>query len=208
MIRLQAFQTAAREVGFVKVSESVEKKHGRRKHANSPAYVHRQPDKQRDSLLDDRSGESKFEDISRRSSTAGMVQVKSESDRAAMRCTVTSPILPLKILLIENDPAVAGEIRLTLKVAGTGSFDLEWVRQLSEGLQLLKREKIAAVLLELSLPDSLGHRDVRFFAAESQSGNFGAFVSCGALAHQRVRATIFSAEKTGNQKSRKKEFLN
>jgi hypothetical protein len=31
-----------------------------------------------------------------------------------MRRTVTSPILPLKILLLENDPAVAEEIRLTL----------------------------------------------------------------------------------------------
>jgi diguanylate cyclase (GGDEF)-like protein/PAS domain S-box-containing protein len=69
---------------------------------------------------------------------------------------MTSPILPLKILLIQNDPAAAEEIRLALTVAGAGSFDVEWVHQLSEGLQLLKKEKIAAVLLQLSLPDSLG----------------------------------------------------
>jgi diguanylate cyclase (GGDEF)-like protein/PAS domain S-box-containing protein len=73
-----------------------------------------------------------------------------------MSRTMTSPILPLKILLIENDPAAAEEIRLALTVAGAGSFDVEWVQQLSEGLQLLKKEKIAAVLLQLSLPDSLG----------------------------------------------------
>jgi diguanylate cyclase (GGDEF)-like protein/PAS domain S-box-containing protein len=69
---------------------------------------------------------------------------------------MTSPILPLKILLIENDPATAEEILLALTVAGAGSFDVEWVHQLSEGLQLLKKENIAAVLLQLSLPDSLG----------------------------------------------------
>ena len=34
-----------------------------------------------------------------------------------MRRTMTSPILPLKILLIENDPAAAEEIRLALTVA-------------------------------------------------------------------------------------------
>jgi len=85
-----------------------------------------------------------------------MVQVKSGSDCAAMRRAATSPTLPVKILLIENDPDLAEEIRLAVTVAGVGSFDVEWVRQLSEGLQLLKKEKIAAVLLELSLPDSLG----------------------------------------------------
>jgi diguanylate cyclase (GGDEF)-like protein/PAS domain S-box-containing protein len=85
-----------------------------------------------------------------------MVQVKAASDCTAMRRTMTSPILPLKILLIENDPAAAEEIRLALTVVGAGSFDVEWVQQLSEGLQLLKKEKIAAVLLQLSLPDSLG----------------------------------------------------
>src|ERR1700719_3877014 len=63
---------------------------------------------------------------------------------------------PLKILLIENRRAAAEEIRLALTVAGPGSFDVEWVHKLSEGLQLLKKEKIAAVLLQLSLPDSQG----------------------------------------------------
>ena len=69
---------------------------------------------------------------------------------------MTSPILPLKILLIENDPAAAEEIRSALAVVGADSFDVEWVRQLSEGLHLLKKKNIAAVLLELSLPDSQG----------------------------------------------------
>jgi diguanylate cyclase (GGDEF)-like protein/PAS domain S-box-containing protein len=69
---------------------------------------------------------------------------------------MTSPILPLKILLIENDPAAANEIRTALTVVGGSSFDLEWVRQLSDGLERLSKKGIAAVLLELSLPDSGG----------------------------------------------------
>src|SRR6202162_3125680 len=73
-----------------------------------------------------------------------------------MRRTMTTPILPPKILLVENDPAAADEIRAALAAAGGGSFDVEWVRQLSEGLTRLNKEGIDDVLLELSLPDSHG----------------------------------------------------
>src|SRR5882724_1229352 len=61
----------------------------------------------------------------------------------------------LQILLIENNPA-ADKIRAALAAAGSGSFDVEWVRQLSEGLERLSKKGIDAVLLELSLPDSHG----------------------------------------------------
>jgi diguanylate cyclase (GGDEF)-like protein/PAS domain S-box-containing protein len=69
---------------------------------------------------------------------------------------VTTPIPSPKILLIENDPVAANEIRAALAAPGTGSFDVEWVRQLSEGLERLSKKGIAAVLLALSLPDSQG----------------------------------------------------
>jgi PAS domain S-box-containing protein len=69
---------------------------------------------------------------------------------------MTTPILLPKILLIENDPAAAAEIRAALAGAGSSSFEVEWVRQLSEGLERLSKKGIAAVLLELSLPDSQG----------------------------------------------------
>jgi len=69
---------------------------------------------------------------------------------------MTTPILSPKILLIGNDPAAAKEIRAALAAAGSGSFDVEWVRQLSEGIQRLGKKGIAAVLLELFLPDSQG----------------------------------------------------
>jgi len=69
---------------------------------------------------------------------------------------MTTSILSTRILLIENDPAMAEEIRVALTVAGDGSFEVEWVRQLSEGLERLNKRGIAAILLELSLPDSRG----------------------------------------------------
>ncbi len=69
---------------------------------------------------------------------------------------MTTLILSPKILLIENDPALADKIRAALAAAGSGSFDVEWVRQLSRGLARLSKGGIDAVLLELSLPDSHG----------------------------------------------------
>ena len=69
---------------------------------------------------------------------------------------MTTPIQCPKILLIENDPGCANAIRGALAAADTGSFEVEWVRRLSEGLEHLSKKGIAAVLLELSLPDSHG----------------------------------------------------
>ena len=69
---------------------------------------------------------------------------------------MTTTILSSKILLIENDPAVADKIRWALATTGTDSFDLERVCQLSEGLARLNKKGIDVVLLELSLPDSYG----------------------------------------------------
>src|SRR5882724_12310438 len=39
---------------------------------------------------------------------------------------------------------------------GGGSFDVQWVQLLSDGLERLSKRGIAAVLLELCLPDSEG----------------------------------------------------
>jgi diguanylate cyclase (GGDEF)-like protein/PAS domain S-box-containing protein len=69
---------------------------------------------------------------------------------------MTTAILPPKILLIENDPAAADKIRSALAAAGSGSFEVVWVRQLSEALGRLSKNAIDAVLLELSLSDSHG----------------------------------------------------
>jgi hypothetical protein len=48
-----------------------------------------------------------------------------------MTTPIPSPKI-LQILLIENDPAVADKIRAALAAADSGSFDVEWVHQLSE----------------------------------------------------------------------------
>jgi diguanylate cyclase (GGDEF)-like protein/PAS domain S-box-containing protein len=69
---------------------------------------------------------------------------------------MTKSILAPKILLIESNAAAAGTIVATLAAAGSGSFSVECVRQLAQGLQCLSKGGIAAVLLALSLPDSEG----------------------------------------------------
>jgi len=69
---------------------------------------------------------------------------------------MTKAILFPTVLLIENDPTTANTIRAALAAEGSGSFELRWVRNLSEGLEHLSKKGIAAILLELSLPDSQG----------------------------------------------------
>jgi diguanylate cyclase (GGDEF)-like protein/PAS domain S-box-containing protein len=60
------------------------------------------------------------------------------------------------VLLIEDEPAVAEVIQEALADASDGPFTVEWVRRLSEGLERVSGGGIAAVLLDLSLPDSQG----------------------------------------------------
>jgi DNA-binding response OmpR family regulator len=69
---------------------------------------------------------------------------------------MTALPLPSKVLLIKNDPVIAEEIRASLEAAGHSSFEVEWVQRLSDGLERLSKKGIAAVLLELTLPDSQG----------------------------------------------------
>jgi len=57
------------------------------------------------------------------------------------------------VLLIENDPADASVIR---EILATVPVDVEWVRELSDGLERLSRAGIGAVMLNLFLPDSQG----------------------------------------------------
>jgi diguanylate cyclase (GGDEF)-like protein/PAS domain S-box-containing protein len=69
---------------------------------------------------------------------------------------MTKSLLVPKILLIENNAAAALKIVAALGAEGRDSFNLEWVQQLSEGLELLSKKGMAAVLLALSLPDGEG----------------------------------------------------
>ena len=68
---------------------------------------------------------------------------------------MNTPMPPATILLIKDDPAAGKNFRAVLGASGD-SFDLEWVSSLSEGLERLAEGGIAAVLLDLMLPDSQG----------------------------------------------------
>jgi len=61
-----------------------------------------------------------------------------------------------KLLLIEGDPADAKVIQAALADVRYGPFDVESVRQLSDAYERLGKEGIAAVLVDLFLPDSQG----------------------------------------------------
>ena len=70
--------------------------------------------------------------------------------------------MPRHVLLIQDDPVDAKSVQEALANSSDGSFQLEWVRSCSEGLERLAREEeaqsgcIAAVLVDLFLPDSQG----------------------------------------------------
>jgi diguanylate cyclase (GGDEF)-like protein/PAS domain S-box-containing protein len=79
------------------------------------------------------------------------------------------------ILLIQDDCADAKIVREALRNSGDGSFQVEWVRRCSEGLERLAhqgeqgQQRIAAVLVDLFLPDSHGIETFdRLFSAVPQ----------------------------------------
>lgn len=63
---------------------------------------------------------------------------------------------PLRILIVEDNPADADLIQEMLPPAGTLTFQVEPVARLSEALARLERKGIDLVLLDLGLPDSRG----------------------------------------------------
>ncbi len=62
----------------------------------------------------------------------------------------------MHVLLIGNDLADAGAVREALADAQNGPFTVECATRLSDGLERLKGDAIAAILLDLYLPDSQG----------------------------------------------------
>ena len=60
------------------------------------------------------------------------------------------------VLLIEDDPAEAEALIRALADPRAGSYTVEWVKLLAEGLQRLKSGGISLILLDLFLPDSQG----------------------------------------------------
>jgi diguanylate cyclase (GGDEF)-like protein/PAS domain S-box-containing protein len=60
------------------------------------------------------------------------------------------------VLLIEADPNVAAGILAELNSTTEERFHVEWVTELSSGIQRLRKRGVGAVVLDLTLPDSHG----------------------------------------------------
>src|SRR6266702_847216 len=67
-----------------------------------------------------------------------------------------APTLKLTLLLIEDNPGDARLMRELLADGAAGAFELEHAERLATGRQRLLQGGVALVLLDLSLPDSLG----------------------------------------------------
>jgi len=63
---------------------------------------------------------------------------------------------PLKVLLVEDNPADARLIEEMLKDVGAMNLELEHARSLSQGIRKLSEKQFDAILLDLGLPDSRG----------------------------------------------------
>ena len=66
----------------------------------------------------------------------------------------------VKILLIEDNPGDVRLIREMLAEAKEVAFQLDSADCLSAGLEQLAKAEVDLILLDLSLPDSVGLRDV------------------------------------------------
>ncbi len=63
---------------------------------------------------------------------------------------------PVRVLLVEEEPSVAGPIREALAAPGDGQFRVTWVTRLADALARLRGKDFEAVLLDLRLPDGQG----------------------------------------------------
>jgi diguanylate cyclase (GGDEF)-like protein/PAS domain S-box-containing protein len=61
-----------------------------------------------------------------------------------------------RLLLIEDDATDARLIRGAIADARGGPYEVDWVRNLSDGIEKLRKEKVGAVFTNLNLPDSAG----------------------------------------------------
>jgi sigma-B regulation protein RsbU (phosphoserine phosphatase) len=64
--------------------------------------------------------------------------------------------LPVRVLLVEDNPGDARLIREFIAESGGANFEVEWAKRLDVGLERLGRGGISVVLLDLTLPDSHG----------------------------------------------------
>lgn len=68
---------------------------------------------------------------------------------------------PIRLLVVEDEPAMVRLIRAYLDEAEGLRIELEQADKLSAGLRLLSNQSFDAILLDLSLPDSRGLETLR-----------------------------------------------
>lgn len=73
----------------------------------------------------------------------------------------TACATPIRVLMVEDDPEAAELAIAYLTGDGTGAFQVEWSRNLSEAMRGLEREDADVVLLDLGLPELTGFRSHR-----------------------------------------------
>src|ERR1700691_3609944 len=80
----------------------------------------------------------------------------------------------LSVLLIEDNES---DYVLTREQLAEKNFELVWAKDLAEGLKTLKERQFDAILLDLSLPDTVGLST--FDAVDTQSDSTPIIVLCG-----------------------------
>jgi two-component system KDP operon response regulator KdpE len=88
-----------------------------------------------------------------------------------------APGAPPKVLLVEDEPAVARMLRISLRAAG---FDVADAVTGGDALQILEREPADAVILDLGLPDGRG-REVLDRLRQADDSGFHAWVVISGL---------------------------
>lgn len=115
------------------------------------------------------SGRSAFEDLAKRG-FRDVVGVMEDPDRNALLSSV--PVdrrgeMPLRILLVEDNPGDARLVREALAESSVHRFELVRCERLRDGLRHLESGSFDLVLLDLGLPDSIGLQTLIRAHAES-----------------------------------------
>jgi diguanylate cyclase (GGDEF)-like protein/PAS domain S-box-containing protein len=91
------------------------------------------------------------------------------------------------ILLVQDDPSDAETIRRTLQSSVGGEYQVSWVRSCAEALERLQ-EPLAAILVDLSLPDGEGLESVDCLLGAAPQ--IPLLVLCGALDEDTAKLAV------------------